>query len=221
LKLLALVQSHLAAGKRSTLKTQIRAEAEAVAFGKGEAVEHNWDTYMEIARRFEHKAHYQDREDLRHSIILALAQQVERNRRNGNKPLTEFGMLRIASHTVADYYRELRLPLGNLPCGRCPKAQRAKCQKDDLYSQCRKGVEVVSLNSHIEDGEGNIIELIDTIADDSAVDLDAWLDAKIWLLGCPKRLIGIAHKRVNGIALSDKDRDYLRRFRKNGQKRLF
>ena len=183
-------------------------------------MEHNWDTYIEIARRFEHKAHYQDREDLRHSIILALAQQVERNRRNGNKPLTEFGMLRIASHKVADYYRELRLPLGNLPCGRCSKAQRAKCRRDDLYSQCRKGVEVVSLNSQIEDGEGNSIELIDTLADDSAIDLDAWLDARVWLLGCPKRLVAIAHKTVKGIALTPTEHQYLWRFRKNGQKRL-
>jgi len=177
-------------------------------------VEHNWDKYIEIARRFEHKAQFQDREDLRHSIILALAQQVERNRRNGNKPLTEFGMLRIASHTVADYYRSLRLPLGNLPCGRCSKAQRAKCQRDDLYSQCRKGVAVVSLNSHIDDGEGDSIELIDTIADDSAIDLDAWLDARTWLLGCPKRLIQIAHKRANGKALNGNDQRYLNRYQK-------
>jgi hypothetical protein len=177
-------------------------------------VEHDWEKYIEIARRFEHKAQYQDRQDLRHSIILALAQQVERNRRNGNKPLSEFGMLRIASHKVADYYRELRLPLGNLPCGRCSKAQRAKCQKDDLYSQCRKGVEVVSLNSQIEDGEGNSIELIDTIADDSAIDLDAWLDARVWLLGCPKRLVGIAHKRVSGIPLNANDQRYLNRYQK-------
>jgi hypothetical protein len=48
---IAWVQNRLATGKRSTLKTQIRAEAEAVAFGKGEAVEHNWDTYMEIAQK--------------------------------------------------------------------------------------------------------------------------------------------------------------------------
>ena len=183
-------------------------------------MEHNWDTYTEIARRFEHKAQFQDREDLRHSIILALAQQVERNRRNGNKPLTEFGMLRIASHTVADYYRELRLPLGNLPCGRCSKAQRAKCQRDGLYSQCRKGIEVVSLNSQIEDGEGNSIELIDTLADDSAIDLDAWLDARVWLLGCPRRLIQIAHKKVNREALSGYDRLYLHRWAKRSQKRL-
>jgi hypothetical protein len=174
-------------------------------------VEHNWDSYIEIARKFEHKAQFQDREDLRHSIILEIA---EAKSRNGDKPFTEATMCRIASYVVADYYRGLRLPSGNLPCGRCSKAQRAKCQKDDLYSQCRKGVEVVSLNSQIEDGEGNSIELIDTIADDSAIDLDAWLDARVWLLGCPKRLVGIAHKRVSGIPLNANDQRYLNRYQK-------
>jgi len=120
-KLFAWVQSPPFPGRAKHLNNRI-GEAGHLPW-KGGNVEHNWDTYIEIARRFEHKAQFQDREDLRHSIILALAQQVERNRRNGNKPLTEFGMLRIASHTVADYYRELRLPLGNLPCGRCSKAQ--------------------------------------------------------------------------------------------------
>ena len=180
-------------------------------------MEHNWDSYIEIARRFEHKARYQDREDLRHSIIIEIA---EAKSRNGDKTFTEATMCRIASYVVADYYRGLRLPSGNLPCGRCSKAQRGKCQRYDLYSQCRKGVEVVSLNSHIEDGEGNSIELIDTIADDSAVDLDAWLDARAWLLGCPKRLIEIAHKMVKGITLNHGDICYLSRFRKNGQLKL-
>jgi len=181
-------------------------------------VEHNWDTYIEIARRFEYKAQFQDREDLRHSIIIEIA---EAKSKNGDKPFTEATMCRIASYVVADYYRGLRLPSGNLPCGRCSKAQRAKCHKDDLYSQCRKGVEVVSLNSQIEDGEGNSIELIDTIADDSAIDLDAWLDARVWLLGCPKRLVGIAHKMIKGIALEVADRKYLCKWRKKAQKRLF
>ena len=183
-------------------------------------MEHNWDTYIEVARRFEHKAHFQDRDDLRDSIILALAQQVERNRHNGDKPLTEFGMLRIASHKVADYYRDLRLPTGYRPCGRCPKAQCSKCAKYELYDQCRKGVEVVSLNSQIEDGEGNSIELIDTIADDSAVDVDAWLDAKTWLLGCPRQLVEIAYKMVNGEALTNEERQYLWYWRRKEQKRL-
>ena len=181
-------------------------------------MEHNWDSYIEIARRFEHKARYQDREDLRHSIIIEIA---EAKSRNGDKTFTEATMCRIASYVVADYYRGLRLPSGNLPCGRCSKAQRGKCQRYDLYSQCRKGVEVVSLNSHIEDGEGNSVELIETLADDNAIDIDAWVEARTWLLGCPKRLVEIAHKTVNGIGLEVADRKYLCKWRKKAQKRLF
>jgi len=78
----------------------------------------------------------------------------------------------------------------------------------------------VSLNSQIEDGEGNSIELIDTIADDSAVDVDAWLDAKTWLLGCPRQLVEIAYKMVNGEALTNEERQYLWYWRRKEQKRL-
>ena len=152
----------------------------------------DWEKYSEVADRFQYKAKAQDREDLKHSIILAFAQQVERNRHNGDKPLTEFGMLRIASHTVADYWR----------------------------SEKRNG-KMVSLNAQIEDGEGNSIEMIDTLADDKAIDLEAWIDARTWLLGCPRRLVEIAHKRVNGIALSKYEQLYLCRFWKRGQKTLF
>jgi hypothetical protein len=151
---------------------------------KGESVEHNWDTYIEIARRFEHKAQFQDREDLKHSIIVRIAEVAQRN---GHKPFTEWGMLRVASYVVMEYWREER---------RQPQMR---------------------LNSQIEDGEGDSIELIDTIADDNAIDLDAWLDAKTWLLGCPKRLVGIAHKRVKGIALDKADQKYLERYRQNGR----
>jgi DNA-directed RNA polymerase specialized sigma24 family protein len=156
--------------------------------GKGGSVEHNWDTYMEIARRFEHKAQYQDREDLRHSIIVRLAEVAERN---GDKPFTEWAMLRVASYVVMEYWR----------------AEKRRPQ--------------ISVNSQIEDDDGNTIELIDTIADDSAIDLDAWLDAKAWLLSCPKRLIQIALKRVNGIPLDNADMIYLCKWRKKAQKRLF
>jgi len=151
-------------------------------------VEHNWDTYIEIARRFEHKAHYQDREDLRHSIIVRIAEVAERN---GDKPFTEWAMLRVASYVVMEYWR----------------AEKRRPQ--------------ISVNSQIEDDDGNTIELIDTIADDSAIDLDAWLDARTWLLGCPRRLVGIAHKIANGIALEVADRKYLCKWRKRQQLRLF
>ena len=77
-----------------------------------------------------------------------------------------------------------------------------------------------SLNIEIEGNDGDTTELIETIADDAALDLSAWLDAKTWLLGCPKRLVQIAHKIKNGDALGKTDRQYLWRYRKREQKTL-
>ena len=149
-----------------------------------------WKEYVEIAQRFEGKADYQDREDLRHSIIVRLA-DVAREYQIRGKVLTKWGMLRVAVYTVHEY-----------------------------WYQRRKWARLASLNSVVQDEDGNEAELMSTIADDNAIDLEAWVDAKTWLLGCPRRLITIAHKRVNGIALTDTDKGSLSRFRKNGQKRL-
>jgi len=44
----------------------------------------DWGKYIAVAERFQHKARHEDREDLKHDIILALAEQRERNRCNGN-----------------------------------------------------------------------------------------------------------------------------------------
>jgi DNA-directed RNA polymerase specialized sigma24 family protein len=100
-------------------------------------------------------------------------------------------MYRIASFVVADYWRaEKRRP------------------------------PITSLNTEIEDGDGNTIELIDTLADDKAIDVDAWLDAKLWLYRCPERLVKIAYKKMAGYPLTDSERNYLYQQRKKAQKRL-
>jgi hypothetical protein len=91
-----------------------------------------------------------------------------------------------------------------------------ECQK--YWRQQKRLLTILSLNTELNDGDG--IELIDTVADDKAIDLDAWLDARTWLLGCPKRLIVIASKRLKGKALDNKDRCYLKRFYKKEQKPL-
>lgn len=148
----------------------------------------DWGKYSKVADRFQHKARFQDREDLRHSIILRLAEVAQRN---GHKPFTEASMYRVASFMVLEYWR----------------------------AEKRNG-KAISLNTEIEDGEGDTIELIDTLADDSAIDLEAWVDARTWLLGCPKRLIEIAHKNVKGEVLEVADRKYLWKWRKKAQKRL-
>jgi len=153
-------------------------------------LEGKWRRWAEIAIRFERKAEYQDREELRHRIILQLANVAVRYNLEG-KALTEGGMIRVAVYTVKRYWYERR-----------------------------KYARVVSLNSVVEDGEGNEEELIDTLADDKAIDLEAWVDTRMWLRGCRQRLVDIAHKRVSGFSLTSSEQTYLSRFRKREQKRL-
>ena len=149
----------------------------------------DWEKYSEVADRFQYKARFADRGDLRHNIIIRLAELAQRN---GHKPFTEGAMVRVASYVVMEYW----------------------------HTEKRNG-KIISLNTVIDNGEGDTIELIDTIADDKAIDLEAWLDVRVWLLGCPKRLLGIAHKRVSGIALNKVDQKYLERYRKKAQLSLF
>ena len=144
-----------------------------------------WGQYWEIARRFERKARAGDWEDLRHDIIVRLA-DVAREYEATGKPLTEWGMIRVAAYTARRY-----------------------------WYQKSKWAKVGSLNTIVENEDGNETELWETLADDKAIDLDAWVDARIFLLGCPEKLIKIAYKRKKGIALSGADYTYLHRFRKS------
>jgi len=112
-------------------------------------------------------------------------------RQRDGKPIPILRAYRIASLMVALYWRQLK---------RQPT--------------------MLSLEADIQLDEGEIVQLKDTIADDKAIDLSAWQDAKVWLLGCPMRLVQIAHKRLNGQALTNTERQYLWRFRKQEQKKL-
>jgi len=68
----------------------------------------DWQKYIEIADKFQHKAKYQDREDLRQDIILRLAEVASNN---GHKLFTEWAMYRVASYGAMEYWRDLkRLP---------------------------------------------------------------------------------------------------------------
>jgi len=148
----------------------------------------DWEKYSEIADRFQHKARFEDRDDLRHNIILRLAEVASNN---GHKPYTIGAMIRVASYVVMEYW----------------------------HSEKRNG-KVISLNTDIGNGDGDSMELMDTIADDNALNLEAWVDARTWLLGCPKRLIQIADKKVKGIALTNADMIYICRWRQKEQKAL-
>lgn len=178
----------------------------------------DWDKYIAVAERFQHKAKAQDREDLKHTIILRLAQVASNN---GHKPFTEALMYRIASYVVADYWRTQYKLTNGLDCGSCSRKQRVKCKQDNLYTECPKAIKLESLSKPIIDSEGRVTELGELIADDKALDLDAWADAKTYLLGFPKRLLDIAYKIVNGDNLNSRDRQYLSRYRRKEQKLLF
>jgi len=176
-----------------------------------------WLAYYNVASRFTDRVKPQDKEDILHTIIMTLA-DVESN--NGHKPFTEAVMYRIASRTVADYWFSHYSYNTGLDCKHCSKAQRQKCKENDLYTECPKAIKLESLNKPIIDSEGHTTELGELIADDKALDLGAWLDARTFLLGFPQRLLEIAHKLENGDKLTPTDSQYLWRFRKREQKAL-
>jgi len=203
---------------RQIKSSRKRNQRQAQSNGNGyDQLDGEWLTYYQVASQFSHKAKAQDREDLLHNIIVTLA-DVARN--NGHKPITEVAMYRVASVTVADYWRSQYKLTNGLDCGSCSKAQRRKCRSEDLYSECPKAIKLEYLSQPITDDDGNLTELGELIADDKTIDLADWLDAKTFLRGCPQRLIEIAHKITDGQTLTKTDRQYLWRYRKAQQKTL-
>jgi hypothetical protein len=86
---------------------------------------------------------------------------------------------------------------------------------------CAHANKLESLNKPVIDSEGNTTELGELIADDKALDLDAWVSNSTWEIGYPKRLVAIAYKLKAGEALTMSDRQYLSRYRRQEQKTLF
>jgi ferredoxin-like protein FixX len=102
----------------------------------------DWEKYIAVAGRFQHKAwaKVQDREDLKHTIILKLAQVASNN---GRKPFTKATMCRIASYVMADYWRSQYKLTNGLDCGSCSQTQRRKCRKDWQYTECPKALPTI------------------------------------------------------------------------------
>jgi len=174
-------------------------------------------TYYNVALPFAKSVPIQDQEDLLHTIIANLA---DTGRNNGHKPDNNSWMFRIASFTKADYWREHYRHTNGLDCKHCSKAQRRKCKEEWLYGEWPKLVRVESLHKPIIDSEGNLTELGELIADDKALDIEAWLDARTFLLGAPERLLLIGKKILDGIALTNAEMKYLCKWRKREQKKL-
>jgi hypothetical protein len=173
-------------------------------------------TYYKIALRFAHKAFINDSQDLLHDIIEGLARVAE------HKTLSEAAMYRLAEHIKDHYWYKHYSYHNGMDCQHCRKAQRAKCRKNWAYSDwaycdCHKAIQLESLNQPIVDSEGKIIELAELIADDKALDLAEWLDARTFLIGAPIRLKAIAMKVSKGEKLSQPEHCYLYRFRQKQQ----
>ena len=176
-------------------------------------------TYYKIALRFAHKALIDDRQDLLHDIIEGLARVA------AHKTLSEAAMYRIAEHIKDHHWYRHYAYHNGLDCQHCSKAQRAKCRynwghTDWAYCDCHRAITLESINQPIIDSEGNITELAELIADDKALDLEEWLDAKTFLIGAPIRLKQIAQRKAKGKTLTNAEMIYLSRFRKKEQQRL-
>jgi hypothetical protein len=134
--------------------------------------------------------------------------------------MSEALQCRIAACVVADYWRTQYKFSNGLDCGSCSQKQRTKCKEGYLYYQCPKALRIENLSQPITDANGNVTELGEKIVNDQAIDLDAWVDARTFLLSFPKRLIQIAHTRLSGIPLTNAEMKYLCKWRKREQKSL-
>ena len=100
----------------------------------------DWSKYITVAKRYQHKAKPGDKEDLNHDIILALAEAQRAKDNNGGGELSDIAMMRIASYECQKYWRRIR----------------------------RQNT-IGSLNVELDNGDGDTIELVETIADDKAI----------------------------------------------------
>jgi hypothetical protein len=172
--------------------------------------------YYKIALRFARRALIDEREDLLHDIIIGLAKTGQTLATRGQQ-FTEIAQIRTAEHIKDHYWYEHYAYHNGLDCQHCSKAQRAKCRENWAYSDCQRAITLESINQPITDGEGNITELAELIADDKAIDLAEWLDAKTFLIEAPIRLKTLAVKRNNGEELTHAERQYLSKLRKRYQ----
>jgi hypothetical protein len=180
----------------------------------------DWALFYKVARGFVRRVKPEDRHDFLHALLLEMA-KVKAKYQVSGKPLTEAGLMRVASFEVKDYWRKHFRRINGIDCGRCSKAQRQKCRSEDLYRECPKAIRIESLDKLIEDGDGNKVELYQMIADDNAVDIVARLDARLTLQGYPHKFVRTVYKQYAGYPLTNDERAYLYRHRRKAQKRLF
>jgi len=201
-------------------QAELTAEIEAIAEQSYDQLAGEWLEWLEVARRYEHKVPASERYDMRHTIMIEL----HRARQRDGEPIPTLRAYRIASLTVALYWRD-RLKREVKVCvydGIAKEPHCASCSHKPSNGRCVWLAlrPIQSLDQPTSDYDGNECRLLDTVADDKAIDLDLQIDASTWLLGCPVRLIEIATKKLDGKALNKNDQKYLERYRRQTQKSL-
>lgn len=176
--------------------------------------------YYKVAKRFTHKVKQEDSQDFLHDLFLTFA-KVKASYDAKGKELTEGGLMRVAQYELADYWRKHFKRINGIDCSRCSQQQREKCKDWYLYPDCPKAVKTERLDRLVEDGNGNGTELHELLADNTAIDLVAMLNARHILKGYPHKAVKLAYKRYAGYPLVESEQRYLNRFRKKVQKTLF
>ena len=178
-----------------------------------------WGLFYKVTRYFIRKVRFDDREDWLHDTMLEMA-KVKAKYEPIGKPLTEAGLMRVASYQVTEYWERLRRLTTWLDCGNCSKAQRRKCREEDLYSECPKYHPLVSLNTTANSSDGGEpSEFIEFLADDKAIDIVARLDARRILRGLPKRIVQTGYKVYSGLPLTKTEQRYLNRYQQEARKK--
>jgi len=187
-----------------------------------DSLDGDWLTYYKVAKAYESKVPLPDREDIRHDIMIELDRATKRD----GKLLPLLRAYRIASLTVALYYREQNrfntrvcIYSGYPKVPQCKACSHKSDGKRCVWLAVRP---VESLDSEIIDGDGYRVRLLDTVASDRLEDMpDKWCELNEVMQGLPLRLVEIAYQIQEGKPLSGKDRFYLCKLRKRYQKTLF
>lgn len=146
-------------------QSELTAEIEAQAEQSYNQLEGEWAQWLEVAKRYEHKVKSQDRSDIRHTILLEL----HKARQRDDKPLPLLRAYRIASLTVALYWREIIKPLVKV-CVYHWEAKTPHCASCEHKPSNGKRCQwlgyrpMTSLNIETQDGDGEGVRLLDTVA---------------------------------------------------------
>ena len=122
-------------------------------------LEGDYALFYQVARGFTNKVRQDDREDILHDLMLAMA-SVKATYDAKGKELTKGGLVRVAQYGIAEYWRKWYNRNQSHDCGQCSNRQRQKCHDNNSYGiNCPKAIQIESFDKLIEDGNGDCTPL--------------------------------------------------------------